>query len=90
MTHYHLLGGLPGYTPNMNEICDSLEEAKFALEDLVEDEIDQKVANGQSEEQASQDVWWDRSLTYVTIKNGGNECYQIEECEEDCPIDEPM
>lgn len=91
MEHYHLIGGLIGlYLPNMSEVYISLEDAKLALKDLVEEEIDDMVCAGIPERQAENNVTWSRDLLYVTLKHGGNECYEIIECDdEDClePVD---
>ena len=73
MKHHHLIAGMHGCLPNMNEPVATLEEAQGMFKSAIEYELDML---GIPEE----NVTYNRDLTYATILHGGNEYYEITEC----------
>ncbi len=78
--HYHVIGGMRGCIPNINEPVNTLEQASSVLKGLVEQEFDDFELN-------DRDVTWSADLKYAAVRHGGNEYYEITECEDNCQFD---
>ena len=81
--HYHVLGGLRGcYMPNVNYTCETLSEARAILLDFKKQEIEDSY---QMEDRSQFSITGNLRQGYYEVTNGGNEYYEITDCQEsDC------
>jgi len=80
--HYHVLGGLHGYMPMVNEVYATLQEARQSLMDKKREEIEDSY---QMEDRSSFAISGNLRQGYYEVTNGGNEYYEITDCQEsDC------
>ncbi len=82
MKHYHVLGGMHGCMPNINEAHETLEDAQLDCSWCVDQEIEAGLDN---EVTIDRTFWQDNldGLWYAEVANGGNEYYEITECDMD-------
>jgi len=83
--HYHVLGGLHGYMPDVNSVYLLKSDARQGLLFWKKDEIEMSY---QVEDRSDFSISGNLKIGYYEVVNGGNEYYQITECSEsDCLID---
>lgn len=83
--HYHVLGGLHGCLPNVNEVYTTKADAQQGLLWHKRDEIEMSY---QVEDRSRFSVYGTMRGCYYEVYNGGNDYYSIVPCQEsDCLID---
>lgn len=79
MKHYHVLGGMHGCMPNINEAHETLEDAQLDYGWCIDQETDASFNN--EDGVTINHLNWDGALWYAEVENGGNEYYEITECD---------
>ena len=80
--HYHVLGGLHGYMPMVNDVYTTLQAARQGLMDHKRLEIEYSY---QMEDRSQFSVSGNLRQGYYEVAGGGNEYYEITDCQEpDC------